>query len=345
MIFFRRLLFFLVILIGIFFSCQSEITDEKHSTKETITKKTPLTSYVKRIVMQKTADDNIIDQSDCFMIKFPYIVTVNKVDITINSLEDISLVGKNIALSSIDTDEVLIHFPIKVIFRDYKELSINSQKDFSDLLNDCIKNSDELPQINCLSFNYPIMINRYDSSNEIASSISVKNNQDLFSLIENLDDNQFISLKFPITVNITNGYPLTIANNSQLEDIIKESLSNCSQNINVSLDFNQLLISRPWKISYYFDDEERTSIYNGYEFSFKSDNTVVATKSGISKFGTWFIKSNNGEREFKIEFDADPLNKLEEDWEVFEFSTSELRFRDPGDNNLETDYLYFSKIN
>jgi hypothetical protein len=295
--------------------------------------------------MQKTAQDNIIDQTDCFMVKFPYTVTVNAVDITINSAADIALVENNIALSSIDTDVVSIHFPITVIFNDYKEETLDSLSDYTDLLHDCAEKSDYLPQINCLNFNYPILINRYDSNNQIASALTIQDNQALYYFIDNLQDNQFIAVGYPITVTSSNGYPITVTNNSQLEDLIKEALDNCSENTNTTLDFVQVLSSGAWKISYFYDDEERTSVYNGYQFSFKSDYTVVASISGISKTGTWSIKTNNGEREFKMDFDADPLKKLEENWEVFEFSTSELRFRDPSDNSLETDYLYFSKIN
>jgi hypothetical protein len=347
MMFFRKFSGFLLatVLSVVFFSCQSEITDEQYSTKETITKTTPLTTYVERIVMQKTAQDNIIDQTDCFMVKFPYTVTVNAVDITINSAADIALVENNIALSSIDTDVVSIHFPITVIFNDYKEETLDSLSDYTDLLHDCAEKSDYLPQINCLNFNYPILINRYDSNNQIASALTIQDNQALYYFIDNLQDNQFIAVGYPITVTSSNGYPITVTNNSQLEDLIKEALDNCSENTNTTLDFVQVLSSGAWKISYFYDDEERTSVYNGYQFSFKSDYTVVASISGISKTGTWSIKTNNGEREFKMDFDADPLKKLEENWEVFEFSTSELRFRDPSDNSLETDYLYFSKIN
>ena len=295
--------------------------------------------------MQKTAQDNIIDQTDCFMVKFPYVVTVNAVDITINSAADITLVENNIALSTIDTDVVSIHFPITVIFNDYNEKTIDSLSDYTDLLHDCDEKSDDLSQINCLNFNYPILINRYDSNNQIASSLTIKDNRALYYFVNNLEDNQFIAIVYPITITSSNGNQVIITDNSQFENRIKEALDNCSENTNTTLDFVQVLSNGAWKISYFYNDEERTTVYSGYQFSFKSDYTVVASKSGISKTGTWSIKTNNGEREFEIDFDADPLKKLEENWEVFEFSTSELRFRDPSDNSLETDYLYFTKIN
>ena len=335
----------LLLLNLVFLSCQSEMIEEEYSTKETITKSTPLTTFIERIVMQKTAQDNIIDQTDCFMVKFPYTVSINGVDVTINSAADIAVVENNIALSNIDSDVVSIHFPITVIFNDYKEKTLDSLSDYKALLYDCAEKSDDLLQINCLTINYPIVINRYDSNNQIASSLTIKDDQSLYNFIFNLQDNQFIAVGYPITVTGSSGYSTSVTNNSQLEDLIKEALDNCLVNIHTSLDFAQVLTTGTWIISYFYDDKEQTTIYSGYQFSFKSDYSVVATKSGISKTGTWSIKTNNREREFEIDFNEDPLKKLEENWEVFEFSTSELRLREPSDNSLETDYLYFSKFN
>jgi len=50
-------------------------------------------------------------------------------------------------------------------------------------------------------------------------------------------------------------------------------------------------------------------------------------KSGVFYNGTWKTKSNNGVREFEIKFESDVLKKLDEDWKVFEFNNSQLRFR------------------
>ena len=48
-------LLFLVLVTG----CQSESAVEIYSTKETITKTTPLTTYIQRVAMLKTSQDNI----------------------------------------------------------------------------------------------------------------------------------------------------------------------------------------------------------------------------------------------------------------------------------------------
>ena len=91
----------------VLFSCQSEIAQEDYSTQETIQKQTPLTTFVERVVMQKTTQDNMVDHTDCFGIKFPYVITINGVDISLNSADDYSLVenNRNLYLSDDDIGE------------------------------------------------------------------------------------------------------------------------------------------------------------------------------------------------------------------------------------------------
>ena len=80
-----------------------------------------------------------------------------------------------------------------------------------------------------------------------------------------------------------------------------------------------------------------------FEFVFKKDQSVIATRLGISVTGQWETKINNGVREFRIKFNPDLLHQLDEDWKVFEFNNSQLRFRKEEGSN-ENHYLYFKKI-
>jgi hypothetical protein len=109
-----------------------------------------------------------------------------------------------------------------------------------------------------------------------------------------------------------------------------------------TLDFMQVITSSPWKISYYFHDTVKTSVYEGFTFVFNSNYKVIATKSGVSYTGIWSTKMNNGVREFDIKFESDVLKELDKGWKVFEYNNSQLRFRDTDGNN-DNDYLYFEK--
>jgi len=91
-------------------SCQSEIDEQQFSTQETITKSSPLTTYLQRVAMVKTVEDNIIDQSNYCTVKFSYNVTVNDVVIPINTTSDYQKVRDNINAQSNDNDIVKIGF-------------------------------------------------------------------------------------------------------------------------------------------------------------------------------------------------------------------------------------------
>lgn len=341
----------------VFFSCQTDTSVEQYSTKKTITKTTPLTTYIARIAMQKTKQDNIIDHTDCFMVKFPYVVTVNGVEITIFSAEGYALVENNIALNSDDTDIVDIHFPVSIIFNDYTEKSLDSETDFTNLGGDCDEKLNDLPKINCIDIKYPILIKRYDSNVQTASSVSIKNNEALYFLINNLENNQFIAIEYPISVSDLNGIQLIINDNNQFENIIKDALDNCSENRNTSLDFVEVIRSGAWSISYFYgdddddddesdddDDDEKTNSYIGYQFYFKSDYTVIASKSGSTFSGFWSTKIENGVREFQVNFKEAAFNNLKLNWTLFEFNSTKIHFRvETTNNDAETQYLYLTK--
>jgi len=329
-------------LIIFFTACQTGSVQEVHSTKETITKTTPLTTDIQRVAMQNTSRDNIIDKSSCFMIKVPYVVTVNNVEIPINSSSDYVLVQNNSNAFSNDNDIVNIHFPITVIFSDYTQKNIANQTDLDALISGCQSNTNTFGKINCLTINYPIVINMYDSNYQIASSISINDNLTMYNFITNLDTNKFISINYPISIKDQNGQNVIITTNSQFENVIKNAVDNCSENLNSPLDFMQIITANSWKISYYFHESEKTSVYNSYAFVFNSSYKVTATKSGISYNGIWSTKVDNGVREFEMKFESDFFEKLDVGWNVFEFNNSQLRFRHTEDNN-DNDYLYFEK--
>lgn len=334
--------FFTLVLVFLLTACQTGSVEEIHSTNATITKTTPLANFIQRIAMPSTSQDNIIDKSSCFMINFPFEVTVNNFNIFLNSATDYQLVQYNIDANSNDNDLVFIHFPIAVTLKDYSVKSLISQTDYNNLVVECATNSIAFGKINCLNINFPITINSYNSNNQIASSTSISNNQNLYTFIANLSSDKFIAISYPITITDSHGQNVVILNNNQLEDLIKNAVDTCSDNLIKPFDFVQIITNNSWKISYYFKDNNRTSNYDGYQFVFTSDYKVVATKNGVNYNGTWETKIDNGIREFKINFESDPLHNLDESWKIIEYNDSQLRFNNH-EGNDENDYLYFEK--
>ena len=333
---------FSFLLVFLFSACQTGSVEEVHSINATITKTTPLANFIQRLAMPSTSQDNIIDKSSCFMINFPYIITVNNEIINLKSIADYALVQNNINANSNDNDLIFIHFPISVTLKDYSIKNLITQMDFNNLVVECIANSIDFGKINCLNINFPITINSYNSNNQIASSISITTNQLLYAFISNLNSDKFIAISYPISIMDSNGQNVVVLNNDQLENLIKNAVDTCLDNSIKPLDFIQIITNNSWRISYFFKDSDQSLSYEEFKFVFNSDFKVVATNNGINYNGTWETKVENGIREFKIKFELDLLNKLDEGWKIIEFNDSQLRFRNHDGNN-ENDYIYFEK--
>jgi hypothetical protein len=347
MLSFKSYLCFLSVMsLLILFSCQSEEAAQEYSMQETITNSSPLTSYMQRIAMVKTVEDNRIDKSSYCTVKFPYNVTVDGVSIEINATADYQKVWDKLNANNTD-EEVKINFPVTMVYYNYNEKVVDNQSDFQQLLDYWNTFPDLLSKINCLNINYPITINIYNTANQIASSVKIVDDRTYFFFINNLKSNQLIAIKYPISITDSNNSVTTISTNLQFENAIKYAIDNCTENQNSSLNFLDVISSGSWKISYFYDNSEKTSSYNGYEFLFKNNQTVTVTKSDVNVDGVWESKIDDGVREFKIDLNTNLLHDLDKDWKLFEFNASQIRFRralDHDDDNDETDYLYFTKI-
>lgn len=329
-----------IIVLLFLLSCQSEIEEQVYNPQETVTNVSPLTTYLQRVAMVKTVQDNVIDKSSYCTIKLPYTVTVNNVKIAVNTTSDYQKVIDNINANTYDDDIVKIDFPVTMVYYNYFEKYIPDEADFNSLIDYWNMYPDLLAKINGLNINYPITINIYNSANQIASSVSIISDQAFFNFIKNLNDSQYISLKYPISVVDYNNQTKSINNNLDFENAIQYAIDYCPENNIAALDFIVTITNGSWNIPYFFNETEKTSSYSGYSFVFKSDYSVVATKGGISETGEWETKVNNGVRELKIDFSSESLGKLNNNWNLFEFNNSQIRLRNVSSS---TNYLYFEK--
>lgn len=322
------------------FSCQNESDDQDNTAQGTITNASPLTSYLQRVAMVQTVQDNIIDGSTYCTIKFPYTVTVNNTHIAINSAADYQKVIDNINASNYDDDIVKIDFPVTMVYYNYIEKLIPNEADFDTLIDYWNQYPDLLSKINGLNINYPITINIYNSANQIGSSQTIISDQAFFNFIKNLNASQYISLKYPISIVDYHGQTKAVNTNLDFENAIKYAIDYCPENNIVTLNLNEVITKGSWQIPYYFADSDKTSSYSGYSFVFKSDNSVTAAKAGISETGQWESTVQNNVRELKLTFSSELLSKLNKSWKLFEFNNSQIRLRDVSSN---TNYLYFEK--
>lgn len=104
--------------------------------------------------------------------------------------------------------------------------------------------------------------------------------------------------------------------------------------------------SGTWRITYFWDtDNEETTNYAGYSFTFGANNTVAASKSGASSVaGTWATGTDNSTPKFILTFTSPALfSKLSSDWHIIELTTTKIALKDVSGGNGGTDYLTFEK--
>src|SRR6187402_1793882 len=153
-----------------FLSCQSEMEEQNYTPQGTVTNGSTLISYLQRVAMVKTVQDNVIDKSNYCTIKLPYTVVVNNSKIEVNTTADYQKVVDNINANTNDDDIVKIDFPVTMVYYNYYEKLIPDEADFNDLIDYWNRYPDLLSKINGLNIEYPITINVYNSANQIASS-------------------------------------------------------------------------------------------------------------------------------------------------------------------------------
>lgn len=105
-----------------------------------------------------------------------------------------------------------------------------------------------------------------------------------------------------------------------------------------------------WRITYFFDDNDETTNYNGYTFTFGSGNVLTASNGSTTHTGTWSVSDSNSkdddlkELDFNISFAApENFEELSDDWDIIEKSETKIKLADVSGGNGETDYLTFEK--
>jgi len=105
--------------------------------------------------------------------------------------------------------------------------------------------------------------------------------------------------------------------------------------------------SGDWRITNYLDaDNDETTNYVGYTFTFNSDGILGATNGNISVSGAWSMTTSDvDELDFNIFFTTpDIFEVLADDWEIKKYSSSKIELIDVSSEDNSTDYLTFEKI-
>lgn len=340
-------------------SCQTEesqtTTDESANLKKT----SVLTGLLSRVAQDSTSVDNAIDSTSCFSVNLPVTVIVNNQQVTVSDATGYAVVQNILNEFSDDDDDVSFIFPITITFANYTTTVVTNNDQLDDIMDDCGEDND-LDEIECLNINYPISISYYNTGTQTPSNITINNDADLYNFFDDFDDDDYATINYPISVTNANGNQVVINNNNELaaeiqaaeaacdddddDDDFDDDDDNDDNNTPISANFLATVQSGTWKVSYFFDDANQTANYTAYNFTFNA-NGSIAVVSGTANFsGQWLAYVDDNEDTFEIDFPSAQLEELSDDWEIIDFSETQIRLKDVSSGNGETDFLTFTKI-
>jgi uncharacterized lipoprotein NlpE involved in copper resistance len=97
-------------------------------------------------------------------------------------------------------------------------------------------------------------------------------------------------------------------------------------------DPTQIITTGTWRVSHFMDNgADETPDFLGYSFVFNTDGSVVATKNGVQKYGTWLKNSATNEMNINMGPNVDtnkPLGELTDDWEIATFTSTQISLFD-----------------
>ena len=105
--------------------------------------------------------------------------------------------------------------------------------------------------------------------------------------------------------------------------------------------------SGDWRITNYSDaDNDDTTNYVGYSFTFNSDGTLGATDGNTAVSGAWSMTTSDvDELDFNIFFTSPAIFvELADDWEIVKYSSAKIELKDVSGGDGTIDYLTFEKI-
>jgi hypothetical protein len=300
-------------------SCETEERVIKSAPENNLAGNAALTGKLKRVAQSPSAIDNFIDGTSCFAIRFPYTVIANGETVNLDSEADYQQVRDILDASATGSDEVVINFPVNVVYSDYTEAAFTTQAQFNEAVGSCTGSV----ELSCMDLVYPLGINTYNSQNQLAESFDLGNKRALFEILDNLEVYDGLSLDYPVTFNAPDGTVLTILNNDELEAAIDSYTDECLALLNPEPNpgpvLDNVIVQGTWYVSHYFSFTDQTATYQDYDFTFSSNGSIVITGGGPVS-GTWAVSDVGGIQQAAFTFDGSGLEGIEGTWTVTNFT-------------------------
>jgi hypothetical protein len=316
-----------------FTACQTEDPPVvETSEEETMTANSAAASLMTNMVSNDGSYDNIVDGSSCFDIRFPYTVSVNGLDITINSKDDLRLIEEIFDALDEDNDILDIIFPVTITLADYSEITIENLAQLREHSEECIEGGDD-DDIECIDVIYPVTFFTYDREAQQTGSVNVGSDKEMRRFFAGLDMEDIISLQFPVMFEMYDGTKVMVESIGQLRETIERAKESCDEDDDDDHnddDFTKerldnLLVECPWLVKEVKREYEYSSDqYENYIMNFNEDGSVtVKDHEGNLLNGEWTTRVSEYRVLLRLEFEF--LADFTLEWFVYDIDGDRIK--------------------
>lgn len=319
-------------------SCQEEFEEVNGGDdQDTIAASSSTANLIRNTSANDGSFDNIVDGASCFAINFPYTVEIGGIEITIDSREDLRLIEE--IFDEFDTDEDILEliFPIVITLADFTEITIESKEALRELIAECTEGDDD--DIECIDFVYPITLFTFNIDAQQTGSVTVNSDMELRRFFANLEDDDIISIDFPITLKRFDGVEVVVDSNTELARALEAARNECDEDDDNDFnddDFTEerldaLLVECPWLVrEIKREGEDLTDDFFEYLINFNENGTVsVRDREENMLTGSWQTRMSDDGVIVSLEFEA--LMDFNLDWLVYDIGNDKIKFF--GDDN------------
>ncbi|NMH87832.1 hypothetical protein [Flavivirga algicola] len=327
-----------------FTSCQEEAVEvTPPAESEALVADSQLTSFISATSKMDGSKDNIIDNASCISVSLPVTVTVNGLEVIVDSEEDFEVIEAIFDEFEEDLDKLEMLFPITIVNSEHEEVVINNADELEAYVKECSGDNEVDDDIECIDFQYPISFSVYDTEFQVIDVVTIENDRELHRFVKRVANAEVLaSLNFPVTMLLSDGSSVVVNNNEELEKTINEAKDACDEDDDNDYgddDFTKERLDEylkicPWVV-YEFkrDNQDNTAEYKEYALNFKEDNVVVMrARGGDILTGTWSTRVTDRGALLKMEFEN--LADFTLEWIVYDIEYGKIKLYETGGNRI-----------
>lgn len=325
-----------------FTACQSEFEEINGSNdQETIKANSSTAALIEKTSSNDGSYDNIVDGASCFAVQFPYTVEVNGIEITIDSREDLDTIEDIFDELDDDEDILDILFPITITLADFTEIVIENKEQLIEMAEDCLEGGDD-DDIECIDFVYPITVYTFDINEQQTGEVKIESDEQLRKFFDELEDDDLISLDFPLTLKKYDGTEVVVNSNAELAMALEGAKDECDEDDDDDYNdddfdeerFDFCLTECPWEVREVVrDNVNNTDQYLEYIMTFSEDGGVtVKDREGNILNGTWISSFTDHGPLLTLEFDT--LVDFNLEWLVYEIGDHTIKLYAENGNKI-----------